>query len=253
MMKARLLRPAGALAAFLFASGGIPLEGCPGREPDPQFAQVTIQAGREGCVLELDAAPAGKTDSHGTLTLEQVEPGNHYLHVRCPEQQERVYFIALRVGERVEIRHDAGGAPAVEANPASMEAAQVKVRLRELVQQAVRVRARGRFEEAVRLLREAAKLDPENSDLHRELGITFLLSKDWPRARVEMLEAIRHQPDDADAHNGLGYALEKLGKLEAALKEYRIATHLEPDNTSYRQHYLEAIGKLAALKAEKKK
>jgi Flp pilus assembly protein TadD len=89
--------------------------------------------------------------------------------------------------------------------------------------------------------------------LHRELGITFLLAKDWKRARVEMLEALKHDPDDADAHNGLGYALEKLGELEPALREYRTATHLEPDDPSYRQHYIEALAKLSAQKAEKKR
>ena len=68
-----------------------------------------------------------------------------------------------------------------------------------------------------------------------------------------MIEALRHKADDADAHNGLGYALEKLGNIEAALKEYRIATRLEPDDTSYRLHYLEAIGKLGVQQAEKKK
>ena len=71
-------------------------------------------------------------------------------------------------------------------------------------------------------------------------------AKDWPRARVEMLEAIRHDPQDADAHNGLGYALEKLGDLDGALKEYRTATHLDPDDSSYQHHYLDALGKIAA-------
>jgi Flp pilus assembly protein TadD len=117
----------------------------------------------------------------------------------------------------------------------------------------VQLRSHGRLEEAVRELREATKLDPENSDLHRELGITFLLDKDWKRARVEMLEAIRHDPTDADAHNGLGYALEKLGEFAPALQEYRTATHLEPDDPSYRQHYFEAMARLSAQKAGRKK
>jgi cytochrome c-type biogenesis protein CcmH/NrfG len=37
------------------------------------------------------------------------------------------------------------------------------------------------------------------------------------------------------------------------LKEYRNATQLEPDDPSYRQHYLEALTRLAAEKAAKKK
>ena len=126
------------------------------------------------------------------------------------------------------------------------------MKLRRDVQQAATLRAQGQLDEAVQLLHEAARMDPENSDLHRELGITFLLNKEWKRARVEMLEALRHDPNDADAHNGLGYALEKLGDINSALKEYRVATHLEPDNASYRQHYLEGLGKLAARQAEAK-
>ena len=142
-----------------------------------------------------------------------------------------------------------------DAAPVSpIEDAEKRMKLNHSVQQAVRLRARGELDQTVRLLREATRLDPENSDLHRELGITFLLGKDWSRARVEMLEAIRHDSQDADAHNSLGYALDKLGDLDGAIREYRIATHLEPDDSSYQQHYLDALGKLAARQdAEKRK
>jgi Flp pilus assembly protein TadD len=124
--------------------------------------------------------------------------------------------------------------------------------LRQLVQQAVQLRARGRLEEAVERLRAALKLDAENSDLHRELGITFLLGKDWKRARVEMLEAIRHDPTDADAYNGLGYALEKMGDLDEAVKQYRMATQLDPADPTYRTHYFDILSKLAQQRAKKK-
>jgi len=98
----------------------------------------------------------------------------------------------------------------------------------------------------------ALKLDSENADLHRELGITFLLGKDWKRARVEMLEAIRHDPTDADAYNGLGYALEKMGDLNEAVKQYRLATQLDPQDPTYRTHYFDILSKLAQEKAKKK-
>jgi len=145
------------------------------------------------------------------------------------------------------------GPAAPESATTSLAPAEVKVRLRRHIQEAVQLRARGRIEEAIQHLRSAYALDPENSDLHREMGITFLLAKEWKRARVEMLEAVRYDPTDADAHNGLGYALEKLGDLEGALKEYRTATRLEPDDPIYRRHYFDALGKLAAKQAEKKK
>ncbi len=209
-----------------------------------------MHAEREGCAVELDAAPLGKTNAQGELVLTGVDPTDHYVHVLCPGQHERAYFVTPRPGETAEIRamSDAGGPPSGGAGDAALDVATSKVQLRQLVQESVQLRAAGLFDEAVAKLREASPRDPENSDLHRELGITFLLAKDWKRARVEMLEAIKHDPSDADAHNGLGYALEKLGELEPALKEYRTATHLEPDDLSYRQHYIEALGKLAAQK-----
>jgi tetratricopeptide (TPR) repeat protein len=223
------------------------------RQHESTSARVTVNAGRENCVVELDAEPVGKTDGRGVLELKDVDPSDHYLYVHCPDEQpETAYFVSPRAGENLQIRP--ATADASTASPGSrIEPAELKIQLTQTVQQAVRLRYQGHLEEAVQLLRQATKMDPENSDLHRELGITFLLDKEWKRARVEMLEAIRHDPTDADAHNGLGYALEKLGEIDSALKEYRTATRLEPDNSSYRQHYLEAIGKLALKQAEKKK
>jgi len=209
----------------------------------------------EGCAIELDAAPAGKTNAQGELVLTGVDPTDHYIHVLCPGRHELAYYVSPHAGETAEIgvTPHAVSPPRGTTGEADLDAAESKIELRELVQKAVQLRAGGLFDEAVAKLHEATQRDPENSDLHRELGITFLLAKDWKRARVEMLEALKHDPDDADAHNGLGYALEKLGELEPALREYRTATHLEPDDPSYRQHYIEALAKLSAQKAEKKR
>ena len=130
--------------------------------------------------------------------------------------------------------------------------AEDKARLRRLVQQAVQLRAQARLDEAVAALRQAMTLDPENSDLHRELGITFLIAKELKRARVEMIEAIRHDQSDADAHNGLGYALEKLGDIDGAVGEYHAAMNLQPDDPTYRTHYYDALVKIQARKEAKK-
>jgi Flp pilus assembly protein TadD len=67
-----------------------------------------------------------------------------------------------------------------------------------------------------------------------------------------MLEAIRHDPTDADAYNGLGYALEKMGDLDAAVKQYRMATRLDPQDPTYRTHYFDILSKLAQERAKKK-
>jgi hypothetical protein len=221
-----------------------------GREP--ASAQVTVRARGPGCSVDLDDQRVGKTDDHGVLFLPEVEPGDHYLHLRCPSEAEKSFFISPRSGENVDVDGTkAEDASNPQANP-DTSLPEAKIRLRQLVQQAVQLRARGRLDEAVEQLRTALKLDAENSDLHRELGITFLLGKDWKRARVEMLEAIRHDPTDADAYNGLGYALEKMGDLDEAVKQYRMATQLDPADPTYRTHYFDILSKLAQERAKKK-
>jgi len=228
------------------------LWGISAREERQQLAQVSVQAARSGCQVDLDADPAAKTDVRGRLLITEVEPGDHYLHIRCPGEAELAYFISPRPNETVRIEPPKGQSQAASAARDPSDVAANQVELRRLVPQAVQFRAQGRLDEAVAAFRRALELDPENSDLHRELGITFLLSKEWKRARVEMIEAIRHDQTDADAHNGLGYALEKLGDLDEAVKEYRTATHLEPDDTTYRTHYLDALVKIAARQEKKK-
>jgi tetratricopeptide (TPR) repeat protein len=253
MVRTHGLLAVGSLLTILAAAGPCPSASFAVREREPSSTRVVIHTGRGGCAAELDSAPAGETDSDGNLVLAAVEPGDHYVHIGCPDERGKSYFISPRVRESVEIRHGIGGAPAAESASVQLEPAEVKVQLRRHIQEAVQLRARGRIEEAVAHLRNAFQLDPENSDLHREMGITFLLAKEWKRARVEMLEAVRYDPIDADAHNGLGYALEKLGNLKGALKEYHTAARLQPDDSIYLRHYLDALARLAAKEAEQKK
>lgn len=214
------------------------------RERPPATAKVIVQAGQAGCQVQLDADAARPTDANGSLTVESVDPGDHYLHVLCPGKPEATYFISPKANQSPQIQVQ----PPVPPPTDPVVMARNQVELRRLVQQAAQLRAQAHEGEAVTALRQAMKLDPQNSDLHRELGVTFLLAKDWKSARVEMTEAIRHDQSDADAHNGLGYALEKLGDLDGALKEYRIATNLDPDDPTYRTHYLDALVKLQARK-----
>ena len=222
------------------------------REHRPQLAQVTIRTGRGECRVEMDAQPVGVTDVKGNLLIPDVEPGDHYFHAQCPGTREAVSFISPHADEIVEIQfpQKQGAEGATADDPSRVAANQVE--LRRLLQEAVQFRARGRLDEAVADLHQAMQLDPENSDLHRELGITFLLGKEWKRARVEMIEAIRHDQTDADAHNGLGYALEKLGNLDGAAAEYRTAARLDPDDPTYRTHYLDTLVKIAERQEKKK-
>lgn len=215
------------------------------RDKEPERAQVTVWAGRTGCLVDIDSEAVGKTNAQGNLLIPEVEPGDHYVHVDCPKGKESTHFISPHAGQSLRIQTFGKSTGASDQENITLKTAKARVELRKLVQQSQQLRAQGRIGESVECIREALKLDPENADLHRELGITFLLDKDWKRARVEMIEAIRHDRSDADAHNGLGYALEKLGNLDGAVAEYRMATRLEPDDPTYRTHYFDALAKLA--------
>jgi tetratricopeptide (TPR) repeat protein len=236
-----------ACLVVLAATFGVAAE----RQKPQQTATLIVQAGGLGCRVDLDAGVLGTTDASGMLTVGDIDPGDHYVHVRCPGKAEAGFFISPLANEHARI------GPIQDASASSsatdpIVVANNKTQLQRLVQQAVQLRQQARLDEAVAALRQAMRLDPENADLHRELGITFLLAKEWKRARVEMIEAIHHDQTDADAHNGLGYALEKLGDIDGAVKEYRIATNLEPDDPSYRTHYFDALVKIQARKESAK-
>lgn len=214
---------------------------------------MTVHAEKPGCKVDLDGAPQGETDPQGDLILTDVDPSDHYVHVDCPGQTEITRFVSPGAGENAELRVVPRSAAGEEGGDASsIASAEHNLELRKLLGEAMDLRAGGQFPQAIQKLRQAVQVDPDNPDLHRELGITFLMIRDWGRARIELLEAIHHDAGNADAHNGLGYALEKLGEIRPALDQFRIATHLDPNDESYQQHYLEALGMLAAQQYEKK-
>ncbi len=223
----------------------------PRREREPVFATIAVHTPQAGCTVKLDDAPAQPAGPKGDLVLTSVEPGGHYVHVSCPGEDEVDYFISPQAGQNLKVPEEK---PVASTAPqdAGLEAAEAHLRLRHLVQQAAQMRAQGQFEDAVTALREAMQLDPKNSDLHRELGITFLIGRDWKSARVEMLEAIHHDTQDSDAYNGLGYALEKLDDLKGAADAYRTAMRLDPGDSSYRSHYFDILAKIQAQNLRKK-
>lgn len=218
-----------------------------------ETAQVTVNTVDAGCSVDVDGAPAGKTGAAKQLTLSDVTASTHYIHVDCPARPEATYFISPAPGSSTSLQPK-GTLPAGNGSVTSpLGAAENNMELRRLLASAVDARSDGQFPEAIQMLRHAIQLDPGNPGLHHELGMTYLMIRDWDDATVELREAIRHNPSSADAHSGLGYALEKQGDLADALKEYRISTHLDPNDQSYEDHYVEVLGMMASEQAGKKK
>jgi tetratricopeptide (TPR) repeat protein len=241
------------LIVILAFTGGSPALAMPRKKHGPSLAKVLVHDAKPGCKVDLDGTEEGETNNQGSLTISDVDPSDHYLHVDCPGQPEATYFVSPEAGETAQIEPQASAASDNLNGISPAAPAANSTELRGLVREAVDLRGEGQFPEAIQRLRQAIRLDPANPDLHHELGVTFLMIRDWDRARVELLEAIRHEPNNADAHNGLGYALEKLGEIRPALDQFRIATHLDPSDDSYRQHYMDALGMLAMQEYEKKK
>jgi len=215
------------------------------KQKPPAPSRVEVHTGVEDCSVDLDSGSPAKTGQAGVLALESVEPGDHYVHITCPDGRRSSRFISPAPGEKLTLTPEVKSAP----DDSGMAIAERQMQLREHIQNAIRLRAGGKIDEAAEHLREARRLDPANSDLHRELGITFLLGKEWKRAQVEMLEAIWNDSNDAQAYNGLGYALEKLGQMDAAIEAFRTASKLEPGEISYRRQYFDALARQQEEKA----
>ena len=73
------------------------------REHQAPTAKVVVQSGQAGCHVELDADAKGATDAKGNLIILDVDPGDHYLHVRCPGKPEAAYFISPKANEETRI------------------------------------------------------------------------------------------------------------------------------------------------------
>jgi VWFA-related protein len=84
--------------------------------------------------------------------------------------------------------------------------------------------------EAVKLLQQALRLNPELPALQYQLGIAFHAIGDEADAEAELREAVRRTPDSAAAHNYLGIVLFQMGEAKAALEEFRAAAKLAPQD-----------------------
>ena len=89
--------------------------------------------------------------------------------------------------------------------------------------------ARGHNQEAVRLLRQAIKANPQSADAHLLLGRALMHEEEGWESIQELTEAVRLGPDSAEAQTTLGEALNYFGDSHAARKRLERAVSLDPD------------------------
>ncbi len=119
----------------------------------------------------------------------------------------------------------------------------------------------GRYEEALPDLASSALLEPaELGPITEEifgpdgesmwevrynatttLAWAYYFSQDSKAAAQHFEKAISDNPEWVDAHTGLGYALQQLGRLQGAAREYRTALQLMP-NYPYARAGLDSLG-----------
>lgn len=88
--------------------------------------------------------------------------------------------------------------------------------------------------EAVKVLRNAQQMFPDDTTIAFELGATFDKQKNYVEAEKAFKALLVKEPENAAALNYLGYMLAERGeRLDESVRYVKKALELEPDNGSY--------------------
>lgn len=112
---------------------------------------------------------------------------------------------------------------------------QVPSDIRAFVRRADALRRLGRPEDACAVLLAARRVDPQDPEVHAELGLTFACwLGDVAGALPHFDEALRHEPNHIEARRYRAIARRELGRLPDAIKDFDILENLIPgDRTLY--------------------
>jgi Flp pilus assembly protein TadD len=105
----------------------------------------------------------------------------------------------------------------------------------------------GQLEAAIGEYREALRLNSKNDVAHYDLGLALDDKGDLEGAIEEYRRALRLNPGNEDAHNNLGSALYRKGNVDEAISEYREGLRLNPENESAHYNLGIALGAKGAL------
>ena len=77
------------------------------------------------------------------------------------------------------------------------------------------------YDEALKVFKQAAELDPKNPDAHYGLGGIYNQKEDYHAAEKAFLITLKVDPTFIDAYYSLGYTYEKMNQKEKAQKYYK--------------------------------
>jgi tetratricopeptide (TPR) repeat protein len=100
----------------------------------------------------------------------------------------------------------------------------------ESLHRGVELAKRGRFDRAVELFQESARIDPKLAEAHAQLGAALLARGDLETAGPPLHRAIELEPNLADAHYNLGLLEHRRGDFDQAVGHFRRAADVRPDH-----------------------
>ena len=103
--------------------------------------------------------------------------------------------------------------------------------------------------EALRLLQQAAVLEPDLPGLHNQLGLAYHAIGDEADAEPELRQAAQAQPGSPALHNNLGIVLFQLGDAKSALAEFRKAVELAPQDPNAHFNLAESLARTGETNA----
>lgn len=130
---------------------------------------------------------------------------------------------------------------ATATNPPKVEADEDRVVA--LVAEGNKLLERGNYADAVEKYQQAALIQPDQEDLHYNLGIALAKLGRIEEAKKQYAEALEIFPDYAEARNNLGNLLMKENNLAEAITQFREAIRLVPKNASFHNNLGTAFGR----------
>jgi tetratricopeptide (TPR) repeat protein len=116
---------------------------------------------------------------------------------------------------------------------------------RMFVQLAEEYRKAGMLEQAIDCCEKGLKKHPQYPSARVLLGRALLEAGSFDRASAEFETVLKQVPDNILAHKFLGETYHRLGRLDEALKKYKVASALAPEDTELVDRIQEAQAELA--------
>lgn len=189
------------------------------READELLAKAAVLEAREErrvtAARELDAGMRRLTQGDEKGALADFREAVH----QAPDLAEAHQFLgaALLDVDLEEAQKELS--LALQIRPAYFEA---------LYNRGLAAARKRQYDDAIRDLREAERLNPEETKCHDSLGAAYGMKGDYAGAIAEFREAVRLKPEWALAQYHLGSALRLSGDMEGAKAAYAEAQQLDP-------------------------